>query len=125
MEETFCGAFVDFFGVACLLERAQEVDDGHWVSTSKLDVVHVDLNVFPLAAESPRRIYATLWRLIVQAVGTIVELVLKEFVDRTKRLDLVFLLEGEGPHLRITESFALALNLSFLTYFRRLRLARV
>ena len=51
--------------------------------------MHVDLNVLPLAAESPRRFFVTLWRSIFQAVGTIVERVFEEVVDWTKRLDLV------------------------------------
>ena len=50
---------MDIFGVTCLLERAQEVDDDYWVSTSKRDVVHVDINVLPLAAESHRRFFVT------------------------------------------------------------------
>ena len=124
MEEIFGGAFVDVVGVSCLLERAQEVDDGHWASTSKRDVVHVDLNVFSLAAESPRRFYVTIWRSIVQTVVAIGERVFDEVVDGTKRFDLVFLLEGESPLLRITEPFTLALKLSFLTSIARLRLAR-
>ena len=77
---------------ACLLERAQEVNEGHWISNSKRDGVHVDPNVLSLAAESPRRFSVTLWRSIFQAVGTIVERVFEEVVDGTKRLDLVFLL---------------------------------
>ena len=57
MKETFGGAFLDVVGVACFLERAQEGENGHWVSTSERDVVHVDLNVLPVAAESPRRFF--------------------------------------------------------------------
>ena len=49
----------------------------------------------------------TLWRSNVQAVGTIFERVFEEVVDRTKRLDFFFLLEGEGPRLIITGLFRL------------------
>ena len=118
LKETVGGAFVNVVGVACLLERAQEVNDGHWVSTSKRYAVNVDLNVISLAAESPRRFFVTLWSSIFQAVGTIVDRVFEDVVDGTKRLDFVFLLGGEGPRLRITESFAFALKLSFLTSFK-------
>ena len=54
----------------------------------------------------------------------IVDRVFEEVFDGTKRLDFVFLLEGESPCLRITEPLALALNFSFPTSFALLRLTR-
>ena len=84
----------------------------------------VYLNVLPLAEYSPRRFLVKLWQSIVQAIVRIVERIFAEVVGGTKRLDLVFRLEGEGPRLRITKPFTLTLKLSFLMSFARLRLAR-
>ena len=94
LEETFGGAFVDVVGVACIFQRALEVTDGHWISTSECDVGQVDLEVLLFAAESLCRFSVTLWLSIVQAVVRIVEHFFEEVVDGTKRLAFVFLLEG-------------------------------